>query len=185
MENSSFDSLEQVAPQQDASALLNQLVKQVEEQKDYHKLFDAKMLQKKQELGLPLSRPSSLQDVPDEHRKEVEATYVEAAREVGEKFIEQGDLASAWMYLQVIREPKKLAAALEELPDQIEDYERMEEILQLAMYQGVNRQRTAEPAGGHHADLAGAEAGRQNQVHGQCTRILLITDRAKHHMLER
>ncbi|MDA7527560.1 hypothetical protein OAF42_04405 [Planctomicrobium sp.] len=138
MENSSFDSLEQVAPQQDASALLTQLVKQVEEQKEYHKLFDAKMLQKKQELGLPLSRPSSLQDVPEEHRKEVEATYVETAREVGEKFIEQGDLASAWMYLQVIREPEKLAAALDELPDQIEDYEKMEEILQLAMYQGVN-----------------------------------------------
>lgn len=138
MENSAFDSLEQVAPQQNASALLTQLVKQVEEQKDYHKLFDAKMLRKKQELGLPLSHPSSLQDVPDEHRKDVEATYVEAAREVGEKFIEQGDLASAWMYLQVIREPKKLAAALDELPDQIEDYERMEEILQLAMYQGVN-----------------------------------------------
>lgn len=138
MENSSFDLLEQIAAKEDGAKVLDQLVAEVERLGDFHKLFDAKMLRKKYELGLPLSRPSSLQDVPEEHRKDVEATYVATAREVGEKFIGQGDLASAWMYLQVIREPAKLAAALDELPDNIDDYERMEEILQLAMYQGIN-----------------------------------------------
>lgn len=138
MENSSFDLLEQIAAKEDGAKVLDELVAEVERLGDFHKLFDAKMLRKKYELGLPLSRPSSLQDVPEEHRKDVEATYVATAREVGGKFIDQGDLASAWMYLQVIREPARLAAALDELPDNINDYERMEEILQLAMYQGIN-----------------------------------------------
>ncbi len=138
MENASFELLGQVASKQDASELVDRLIEQVQQSGDLHKLFDSKMLKKKQELGLPLSRPSSLQDVPEEFRKEVEAAYVEAAREVGAKFIEQGDLAAAWMYLQVIREPEKLVEALDALPDHIEDYERMEEILQIAMYQGVN-----------------------------------------------
>ncbi len=138
MEIASFELLEQAAAKQDTSELVNQLIEQVQQSGDLHKLFDSKMLRKKKELGLPLSRPSSLQDVPEESRKEVEAAYVEAAREVGGKFIEQGDLASAWLYLQVIREPEKLVDALDALPDHIEDYERMEEILQIAMYQGVN-----------------------------------------------
>lgn len=138
MENSPFELLEQATTNHDAATLIDQLLKTVEQSGDFHKLFDAKMLQKKHELGLPLSRPSSLQDVPEAHRKAVEATYVDAAREVGEKFVEQGNLAAAWMYLQVIREPHKLVEALEALPDNIDDYERMEEILQIALYQGVN-----------------------------------------------
>ncbi len=138
MEKSSFDTLDQVSSKQESQELLARLVKEVEEAGELHKLFDAKMLQKKAALGLPLSRPSSLQDVPQEHRKEVEEAYVEAAREVGGKLVEQGELAAAWMYLQVIQEPELLAVALDELPDQIEDYEKMEEILQLALYQGVN-----------------------------------------------
>lgn len=138
MENSPFDSLEQFASQKNSGELLNNLIQTIRDSGDYHKLFDALMLKKKYELGLPLSRPSSLQDVPEEHRKEVEAAYIEAAREVGESLVDQGDLSGAWMYLQVIREPQKLAAAIEELPENIDDYEKMDEILQLALYQGVN-----------------------------------------------
>lgn len=141
MQNSVFDSLDQLASDNKTDELINQLIQQLEEREEYHKLFDAKMLQKKHELDLSLSHPSSLQDVPEAYRKEVETTYIEAARDVGEKFIAAGDLSSAWMYLQVIREPEKLAAAIDELPDQIDDYEQMEEILQIALYQGVNPEK--------------------------------------------
>ena len=137
-ENTLFDALDQLDSQADPAAFLSELAASVAESGDLHKLFDTRMLTKKFELGLPLSRPSSLQDVPEEHRKEVEETYVSAAREAGEKFLEQGDVTSAWMYLQVIREPEKVAAALEEVPDQIEDYERMEELIRVALYEGVN-----------------------------------------------
>lgn len=159
MQNSLFHQLEAAAQQGDTASLLQSLIKQVEQSGDWHKLFDARMLQKKHELGLSLSQPSSLQDVPEQYRKEVEATYVAAAREVGEKFLSEGNLSAAWMYLQVIREPEKLAAALDELPDQIDDYERTEELLQIALYQGVN------PPKGVQIMLSG---------HGTCSTITAL-----------
>jgi len=137
MSDQSFQTLD-AAVSNGVNSVVSSLVDELEASGDWHKLFDAKMLAKKAELGLPLTRPSSLQDVPDEYRSEVEKTYVAAARDIGERFIGKGDFNSAWMYLQVIREPEKLAAALDGLPESIEDYEQLEEILQIALYQGVN-----------------------------------------------
>ena len=56
------------------------------------------MLRAKYDLKLPLSRPASLQDVPEPLRKTVEETYISAAREAGEGFLSQGDLSSAWTF---------------------------------------------------------------------------------------
>ena len=138
MENSLFDQLEQIDPRGDSATFWEQLKTGIEQSGDYHKLFDMMMLQKKYELGIPLSRPSSLQDVPQEYRAQVEELYVSAAREIGQKFLEKDDLPSAWMYLQVIREPEKIAAKIDEFPDKIDDYEQMEELIRIALYEGVN-----------------------------------------------
>jgi hypothetical protein len=121
-----------------APAALDRLADTLREQKLYHKLFDARLLKRKSELGLPLARPSSLQDVPDAQRKLVEETYVAAAREVGELFLADGDIPAAWMYLQVIREPEKVAAAIEALPATGDGDQKSEQIMQIALYQGVN-----------------------------------------------
>lgn len=132
-----FNELAQLQ-NQDREALFDRLVAALQEQKDYHKLFDARMLKRKAELELPLCRPASLSDVPDSLRKEVEATYIEAAREVGRRFLEEGDIPSAWMYLQVIREPQTVAAAIEALPDGGASDDITERIIRIALYEGVN-----------------------------------------------
>ncbi|MCA8996161.1 MAG: hypothetical protein KDA80_04230 [Planctomycetaceae bacterium] len=138
MEQILFDQLDSASQSGGPKAAIERLISNLQEQKQLHELFDARMLARKFELGLPLSRPSSLQDVPEEKRKDVEKTYVEAARETGEAFLAQGDIQNGWMYLQVIREPEKVAKALDQLPDNIDDYERLEGLLQIALYQGVN-----------------------------------------------
>lgn len=139
MTDSTFTALQDISKQAGSTAtLLDQLAASLREKHDFHKLFDARMLAKKHSLELPLSHPSSLKDVPQSHRKEVEATYVEAAREAGDNFLALGDLPSAWMYFQVINEPEKLVAALDELPDAIDDYDRVEQMLQIALHQGVH-----------------------------------------------
>ncbi len=131
-----FDELLQV-PAGDAKALFERLAAQLKADKDYHKLFDSRLMQRKYELGLPLVKPASLSDVPDSLRKTVEETYVAAAREAGELFLKDGDLPAAWMYYQVIREPQPVADAIEALPNNLE-YTKVDEILQIALYQGVN-----------------------------------------------
>lgn len=138
MPEATFAELSRLHASEGAAAALDRLAQTLREQKQYHKLFDARLLKRKHELGLPLIRPASLQDVPDDRRKDVEETYVAAAREVGELFLQEGDIPAAWMYLQVIREPDKVAAAIDALPESGEHGEQAERIMQIALYQGVN-----------------------------------------------
>ncbi|SFH63225.1 hypothetical protein [Planctomicrobium piriforme] len=136
-----FEEIEQAFSREGADAAFERLTAALREQKEWHNLFDARMLQKKQQLNLPLLRPSSLQDVPEPLRKEVEAAYVVAAREAGEGFLAQGDILSAWMYLKAIREPEKVAAALEALPNSLDDYQQLEQLTRLALYEGVHPEK--------------------------------------------
>lgn len=136
-----FDAIETAAARSTPSDAVEKLISTLRERKDFHRLFDALLLKRKFELGLPLSRPSSLADVPQEHRKTVEETYMAAAREVGNLFLAEGDLPNAWTYHQVIREPQKVAAAIDALPAVMEPGEKLEELLHIALIQGVNPPR--------------------------------------------
>jgi hypothetical protein len=137
MSDSPFACLK-TAYQQGPQALFSELERTLLERRDYHKLFDSRILQKKFELGLPLSRPASLQDVPKEQRPAVEETYIAAAREAGQHFLEAGDISNAWMYFQVIREPEPVREALEKLTPNPDDYEQLDRIVQISLHHGVH-----------------------------------------------
>jgi tetratricopeptide (TPR) repeat protein len=133
-----FESLQAPASRDQAFGTLDRLADVLIENRDYHRLFDARMLRKKFELGLPLNRPSSLSDVPEALRKDVEATYVEAAREAGKRLLDAGEIGQAWTYYQVLREPDPVAKALESVSPLMESSERLEELIHVALIQGVN-----------------------------------------------
>ncbi|OAI52115.1 hypothetical protein AYO47_01210 [Planctomyces sp. SCGC AG-212-M04] len=135
---SDFETLKTPASRDQALATLDRLADVLIEKRDYHRLFDARMLKKKFELGLPLNRPSSLSDVPEPLRKDVEATYIEAAREAGQRLLESGEIGQAWTYYQVLREPEPVAKALENVSPSMESSERLEELIHVALIQGVN-----------------------------------------------
>jgi hypothetical protein len=138
IDDSTFEDLNAASASHGTAALLDSLIELLRERKDYHRLFDSLLLKRKFELGLPLNRPSSLSDVPDSLRKQVEETYVAAAREVGNLFLERGDIPSAWTYHQVIREPQRIAEAIDRLPAVMEPGERLEELIHISLFQGVN-----------------------------------------------
>jgi len=125
-------------------AVFTRLLEGLRVQKDYHKLFDARMLQRKAQLGLPLARPTSLADVPEEHRKSVEETYVDAAREAGQGYLAEGDIPNAWMYFRVIRDKEPVAAVLREQPLPDETTDASEQLIHIALYDGVAPDRGVE-----------------------------------------
>lgn len=133
MSNDDFQQIERElqanGPQQALETLRNTLW----QQKQFHAWFDATLLQKKHELGLPLSRPTSLDDVPDSQRDQFEEIYIAAARQAGEAFLKDQDIPSAWVYLRTIREPGKVAQAIESLPAD----SASEEVLNIAFFHGV------------------------------------------------
>lgn len=142
--DSDFSVLQTALDQGGIPRAIDELIRLLRDCKDFHKLFDARLVRKKQALGLPVARPTSLDGLTGETRKEVEAEYIAAAREVGDLFLAEGDIPSAWMYFQVIREKQPVADALRELPVKLDDDRRLEQLIHIALYQQVLPEKGVE-----------------------------------------
>ena len=127
-----------------SAAVFENLLESLRSQKDFHKLFDASLMRKKHEMGLPLLKPTSLEDVPTEKRAEFEKTYVETAREVGQLFLDAGQIANAWLYFRTIREPEPVTKAIAAMPSRREPGDETEELIQVALFDGANPAKGVE-----------------------------------------
>ena len=134
MSQDTFAQLEAVNRAQGPVAAIDQLIAALRTEQSHHQLFDALLLKKKHEMGLPLSHPTSFDDVPADRRSEFEKVYIESARQVGELWLQQGSIGQAWLYLRTIREPEKVAQAIEALDAHSPP---PEDIIDIALYQGV------------------------------------------------
>jgi hypothetical protein len=156
MTNTLFDEIETACQAEGPAAGIEKLIAALEAQKDWHHLFDALLMRKKLSMGLPTTRPTAFDDVPEPRRDEFEQAYMEAARWVGECLLGEGNIAQAWMYFRTIREPGPVAAAIEKLPvgGPVD-----EQVLEIALFQG------AAPAKGVEMMLAS---------HGTCSTITAL-----------
>ena len=159
MTSSPFEQLEALGQAGDHRALVSRLIELLQEHKDYHRLFDALLVQKKLELGLPLSQPTSFDDVPEEQRLEFEQAYVDAARQVGQFLLADDQITQAWVYFRTIQETEPVADALDafKLPEEYDN--QVDELINLALYEGANPVRGIE---------------FMLQVHGTCNTITSV-----------
>lgn len=133
-----FQSLQQQLQSGGTAPLFDRLIEALRERKDFHHVFDARLLKKKHELGLPLSRPTSFDDVPANLRDEFEKEYTAAAREAGELLLNDGKLNQAWMYFHAIRETEPIAKAIADFPVPREGgSQESEEMIDLALFKGL------------------------------------------------
>ena len=154
--SSEFAQIDDIHRAQGAAAAIERVIDLLRGEQKYHQLFDALLLKKKHELKVPLTHPTSFDDVPEAQRSEFEQAYINAAREVGENFLKQGRIGQAWLYLRTIREPQKVVAEIEKIqPGMPFD----DEIIDIALYQGV------APAKGLELLLAS---------HGTCSSITAL-----------
>lgn len=143
-ENSPIPQLEDALQQGGVPRLLDDLLDLLRERKEYHKLFDARLVRKKHSLGLSVARPTSLDGLTGDIRKEVETEYIAAARDVGELFLADGDIPAAWMYFQVIREKAPVIEALRALPAKLESDPKLDQLIHIALYQAILPEKGVE-----------------------------------------
>lgn len=127
MAEDSFLTIEKVCQSNGPVAAIEELLRALETRGELHRLFDAILLKKKFEMGLPLSRPTSFDSVPEDRQPEFEEAYIAAARRIGEAFLAENNVPQAWIYLRTIREPQGVVQALDRidvgngLPENIDD----------------------------------------------------------------
>jgi len=111
----------------------------------WHALFDARLLEARQRLGLPLS--GDLATAPPAARSALEEASLAACREVGWPLLDEGRVAAGWMYLRAAAEPADVAAALARVADRLASSadgsdavadESLQELIQVALWEGVD-----------------------------------------------
>ncbi|MCA9086769.1 MAG: hypothetical protein KDA81_22080 [Planctomycetaceae bacterium] len=135
------ESLPPSASRQDLIAALQATLR---ERKDYHRLFDARMIEARDRLGLPVTQPTSLDNIPKQHEQAIRDAYIEAAREVGTLFLNDGRLSDAWAYFRTIGEPQPVRDAIEKVRIPREPDDAFEEVMNVALYEGAHISRGLE-----------------------------------------
>jgi hypothetical protein len=124
----------------DPNSIFDRLEAVLIQQHDYHRLFDAKMMRVRRNMGLRITRPTALADVPQEQEAEFRQVWTDTARQIGQLFLDCGQLSDAWAYFRTIHEPERVRDAIQSKvadASRLTDQER-EELLNLALYDGAH-----------------------------------------------
>ncbi len=119
-----------------------QLVQQFTQDKQYGSVFNACLMRARLELGLPLTSNPSISEVPNDLQQRYQDAYVEAAREVGRLFLNDGNIPDAWPYFRAVGDTKPIVEALDAFEaDEAESpasLERLSAIIQIAFQEGAH-----------------------------------------------
>jgi hypothetical protein len=137
-----FEALGPMLESADPASSLDYLIRQFRESKEYHLMFETKLMKKRLELGLPLIQAPNLGALPRDVQAEYQQYLVEAAQETGELFLASGDIPKAWPYLRATGDVERVAAAIEKL----EAGDNVDAIIEIAFMQGVHPAKGLELA---------------------------------------
>ncbi len=138
MDNTIFQSIEDLSKSGDISSLFESLESELKNAGEYHQLFNVLLLKKKVEFGLPLSRPSSFDDVPEKLNEEFEKYYISVAREVGQLLLDNDQISQGWIYFRTILEPEKVANKIKSLDLTDADPEFVEDLIKICLYESAD-----------------------------------------------
>ena len=141
MDTAAFDHLDEALTAGPPGAALDALAERLAAAADYRALLDALLLRARLDLGLPLARPGSLADLPEPARTAYEDRYVAAITRVGTLILDAGELGAAWSYFRAIGEKGPIYEAIDRFVPDPDDHERLDEVIDVALGQGVHPAR--------------------------------------------
>ena len=143
-----FPWIDQLLRDEDRGAALEQLAARFRRDKQYRRLFDARLMQKRLELGLPLLSAPGIGNVPKELQQAYQDGSVQAAREVGELLLADRNILQAWPYFRAIGDTEPIVRALDtfDAPDENtpESQEALSSTIQLAFHEGLHPRKGFE-----------------------------------------
>ncbi|MBC8164354.1 MAG: hypothetical protein H7Y20_00620 [Bryobacteraceae bacterium] len=134
MPDESFQVVDQYLESGDRAGSLDYLIGEFRAAKKLGLFFEAKLMKKRLELGLPLIQSQSPAGFPPEVRASYDSGMAEAARETGLLALDAGDIVGAWPYFRAIGEPGPIAEAIEHTqPGESSDH-----LIEIALREGVH-----------------------------------------------
>ncbi len=134
MNDETFEVLERRLQKDGPDAGFEFLLQRFREDKKYPSIFEARLMKKRLELGLPLIQDGTPSGLSPEKEEAYHKASLDAAREVGKLFLQDGEIEQAWAYFRAIGEPAPVASAIEKV-DSNGDIDR---IVEIAFYEAAN-----------------------------------------------
>jgi hypothetical protein len=135
-----FELIEQALASGGPASALDLLARKFLDEKKYPQLFEARLMQTRLELGLPLIQLSDIEELPEPARSHYEDGVRQAARETGGLFLASGDIPHAWPYFRAIGERDPIQAALEHA----NSGEQIDALIEIALGERVHPRRGLE-----------------------------------------
>src|SRR5690242_14727848 len=135
LDPAAFDRLRAALESAGPLAAIDKLCDELRAASDYQNLFYARLMRKRVELGVPPFPTGPSAELPPETHDPYEAAIRTAGREVGNLYLDRGDIPRAWMYFRMLGEPEPVRRALADCsPGPDED---IYPLVELAWQQGV------------------------------------------------
>ena len=132
----------------------DRIVQQFKDARQYGRVLNVRLTQARLTLGLPLMANPSIGELPDDLRERYQDAYVDAAREVGQLLLADGDIPGAWPYFRAVGDAKPVADALERFDPEgsgsPDAGDRIGQAIQIAFHEGVHPQKGFELALEHY-----------------------------------
>ena len=143
-----FPWIDQLLEHASGGAAFEQLAERFRRDKQYRLLLDARLMQKRLELGLPLVATARIGDVPKHLREAYQEGYVHAAREVGELMLADGNIPQAWPYFRAIGDTGPIVRALDTFdapdPNTPDAHEALAATIHIAFQEGLHPRKGFE-----------------------------------------
>ncbi len=140
--------IEHLLQNHDTAAAFEELGARFKREKQYRQLFDARLMQKRFELGLPLVSSARIGDVPKDLQQAYQDGYIQAAREVGELILADRNIPHAWPYFRAVGDTGPIIRALDAFdvpdPDTPEAQEALGSTIQIAFQDGLHPRKGFE-----------------------------------------
>jgi hypothetical protein len=131
-----FDELQGTLESKGPEAAIDRLCQSLRDKKDYSNLFYALLLRKRHELGVSPVPTEAAQALPEAAHAPYEDAIREAGRLVGRLYLDEGDIARAWIYYRMLGEPAPVKEALER--HQFKEADDPQPIIEIAFHHGVH-----------------------------------------------
>lgn len=109
-----FHSLDSLAQHQSPLQVLDYLVDHFHQQNDFARMFEARLMRKRFQLGLPLL-PSGHLHLHSAAQKEYDAEMLAAAKDAARGYLQRGQIAESWPYYRALGDPAPVRQAIDEL----------------------------------------------------------------------
>lgn len=135
-----FKEVEHKLQSSGSKAGFDLVLQRLRQEKKYPLIFQARLMKKRHEMGIGLIQVDPSLNLSEKAQASYNETQIQAAREVGHLFLEDGEIEQAWPYFRAIGETEPVTVAI----DKLEPREEMAAIIEIALYEGVNPRKGFE-----------------------------------------